>query len=318
MGTSRPVGKRSIQVKGKRGSFEKVIILAGTIDRTVYLTSTGKDRWPLAGRQREIAIAIPIISFAGIAIGIILQYAGVIPDAAEFWYGPAIGAFLLGYLAWLKPRLDVVSICAPIFAVLILVVPLDTRPSLLIVILFSISITILLIRLEKRFSTPAKISEEDPMEHYLYDYMERLRVMYKDVDRKTAHEIAQAFLAFRFGLYGNTVKQADEAILLMKDTEPQKVLKKALTMMRERAGNLENADVTPVTDNFFVDDDAPYLAIHIPPEANQDPATLQLDNAIILIYSVSYMTSEEDEQTLDEHQKYIIGILNSYKKAMGL
>ncbi len=282
------------------------------------MTSTEKDRWPGADRQREIALAIPIISFAGIAIGVVLQYMGLIPDAAEFWYGPTIGAFLLGYLAWLKPRLDVVSICAPIFAVMILIVPLDTKPSLLIVILFSISITILLIRLEKRFSTRVKISEEDPMEHYLYDYMERLRLMYKDIDRKTAHEIAQSFLSFRFGLYGNAVKQADEAILLMKDTEPQKILKKALTMMRERAQNLENADVTPVTDIFFAADDAPYLAIQLPEEADQDPATLQLDNAIILIYSVSYMTSEEDEQTLDEHQKYIIGILNSYKKAMGL
>lgn len=156
------------------------------------------------------------------------------------------------------------------------------------------------------------------MEHYLYDYMERTRVMFGDIDRKTSHEIAQAFLSFRFGLYGNAVKQADEAILLMKDTEPQKVLKKALTIMRKRADNLENADVTPVTDILFSQDDAPYLAVHIPGEANQDQSTLQLDNAIILVYSVSYMTSEDDEETLDEHQKYIVGILNSYKKAMGL
>lgn len=293
-------------------------MLGGTIYRTVYLTSTDKDRWPGAGRQREIAIAIPLISFAGIAIGVILQLAGVIPDAAEFWYGPAIGAFLLGYLAWLKPRLDVVSICAPVFAVMILIVPLDTKPGLLIVILFAISITILLVRLEKRFSTPVKIVEEDPMENYLYNYMERLRVMFSDINQKTAHEIAQAFLSFRFGLYGNTVKQADEAILLMKDTEPEKVLKKALTIMRERAKNLENADVTPVTDIFFLGDDAPYLAIHIPEEATEDPAKLNLDNAVILIYSVSYMRSEDDEQTLDEHQKYITGILSSYKRAMGL
>lgn len=282
------------------------------------MTITDKARWPGAGRQREIAIAIPLISFGGIAIGVILQVAGVITDAGEFWYGPAIGAFLLGYLAWLKPRLDIVSICAPIFAIMILIVPLETRPGLLIVILFAVSITILLVRLEKRFSTPVKISEEDPMENYLYDYMERLRVMFNDIDRKTAHEIAQAFLSFRFGLYGNTVKQADDAILLMKDTEPVKVLKKALTIMRERANNLENADVSPVTNIFFVDEDKPYLAVHIPEEANQDPAKLHQDNAIILIYSVSYMRSEDDEEILDEHQKYITGIISSYKKAMGL
>ena len=247
-----------------------------------------------------------------------LQLLGVIPDAAEFWYGPAIGAFLLGYLAWLKPRLDVVSICAPIFAVMILIIPLDTKPGILIVILFAVSITILLIRLEKRFSTPIKISEENPMENYLYDYMERLRVMFSDIDRKTAHEIAQAFLSFRFGLYGNAVKQADEAILQIKDTEPGKVLKIALSIIRERANNLQNADVTPVTDIYFVDDDAPYLAIQIPKEANQDPPVLHLDNAIILIYTVSYMRSKDDEETLEEHQKYITGIISSYKKAMGL
>lgn len=299
-------------------SPEKIINLTGTIYTSILLISIEKDRLPGANRQREIAIAIPLVSFGGIAIGVLLQLAGIIPDAAEFWYGPALGAFLLGYLAWLKPRLDVVSICAPIFAVMILIVPLETKPGLLIVILFAVSITILLIRLEKRFSTPAKIYKEDPMENYLYDYMERLRVIYSDIDRKTAHEIAQAFLSFRYALYGNAVKQADDAIHLMKDTEAQNVLKKALTIMRKRAGNLEIADVTPVTDIFFENDDAPYLAIHIPDEANQDPASLQLDNAIILIYSVSVMRSEDDEQTLEEHQKYITGILSSYKKAMGL
>jgi len=283
----------------------------------VSLTGEKEDWRPLSDRQREIAIAIPVISFGGIAAGVILQIAGVIPDAAQFWYGPAIGAFLLGYLAWLKPRFDIVSIFAPVYALLILIFPLETQPGLVIVILFAVSITILDIRLVKKFSTPSPFAMEDPMEQYLYEYIERLRTSYQDIDRKTAHEVAQAFLSFRYGLYGNAVKEADEAIPLLGGTEPRKVLQKALSLMRTRAYNLENADVTPVTAITFDAEDAPYMAIQIPDEANDDPSTLLLNNAIILVYAVSFLTSPDDEETLEEHQKYIISILTSYKKAMG-
>ncbi|HVP94479.1 MAG TPA: hypothetical protein VMS89_04825 [Methanoregulaceae archaeon] len=279
---------------------------------------TVEDRRPGAQWQREIAIAIPVISFAGIASGILLEQAGAIPNAGEFWYGPAAGAFLLGYLAFLKPRRDIVSLFAPVYALLILIVPTEARPNLLLLVLFAISITILDIRLVKRFSTPVQKKEIDPMEQYLYDYMERLRPVYRDIDRKTAHEIASAFLSFKYGLYGNAASQAKQAISQLKETEPEAVLKKALTILRMRAENLENADVTPVTGIEFGETEQSYTAIHVLPEANEDPATLTLDNALILVYAVSVLTSGDDEQALEEHQNFIVGLLTSYKRAMGL
>ena len=279
---------------------------------------TVEDRRPGAQWQREIAIAIPVISFAGIASGILLEQAGAIPNAGEFWYGPAAGAFLLGYLAFLKPRRDIVSLFAPVYALLILIVPTEARPNLLLLVLFAISITILDIRLVKRFSTPVQKKEIDPMEQYLYDYMERLRPVYRNIDRKTAHEIASAFLSFKYGLYGNAASQAKQAISQLKETEPEAVLKKALTILRMRAENLENADVTPVTGIEFGETEQSYTAIHVLPEANEDPATLTLDNALILVYAVSVLTSGDDEQALEEHQNFIVGLLTSYKRAMGL
>jgi hypothetical protein len=286
--------------------------------RTVTLTGAEQDRRPLADRQKELAIAIPVISFAGIALGIALQSAGIITDAGEFWYGPAAGAFLLGYLAWLKPRRDIVSLFAPVYAILILMMPLESRPTLILLVLFAISITILDVRLVKRFSTPVIKMVDDPMEQYLYDYMERLRPLYSDIDRKTAHEIASVFLSFKYGLYGNSVKEAEHSITLLKDTEAGAVLKKSLSIIRTRAENLEKADVSPVTGISYGDDDQPYIAIHVPAEANEDPATQTLDNAIIHLYAVSYLTSEDDEQALEEHQKYIVGVLSSHRRAMGL
>jgi hypothetical protein len=142
--------------------------------------------------------------------------------------------------------------------------------------------------------------------------------MYSDINRKTAHEIASAFLSFKYGLYGNAVSQAMQVISQLNDNEPHTVLKKALTILRMRAGNLENADVTPVTGIEFGESEQSYIAIHVLPEANEDPATLTLDNALILVYAVSLLTSEDDEQALDEHQNFIVGLLISYKRAMGL
>src|SRR5271157_1417362 len=160
------------------------------------VTGAEDDRGAGARWQKEIAIAIPVISFGGIAAGIILERTGLIPNAGEFWYGPAAGAFLLGYLAVIKPRRDIVSLFAPLYAILILIIPTEAKPTLVLLVLFAISITILDIRLVKRFSTPVQRKETDPMEQYLYDYMERLRPMYSDVNRKTAHEIASSFLSF--------------------------------------------------------------------------------------------------------------------------
>jgi hypothetical protein len=282
------------------------------------VTEALEDRRPGARWQKEIAIAIPVISFAGIAVGILLEQIGMIGDAGEFWYGPAAGAFLLGYLAILKPRRDIVSLFAPVYAILILIIPTDAKPSLVLLVLFAISITILDVRLDKRFSTAVKKKEIDPMEQYLYDYMERLRPMYSDIDRKSAHDIASAFLSFKYGLYGNAVGQATQAIAQLKGNEPHEVLKKALTILRTRAANLENADVTPVTGIGFDEAEQSYTAIHVLPEANEDPATLTLDNALILIYAVSLLRSEDDEQALEEHQNFIVGLLTSYKRAMGL
>ena len=64
---------------------------------------------------RILTIAIPAFSFGGILVAIALAQAGLIPDAGEFGWRCAIGGFLLGYLAYTKPRRDIVSLLAPVY-----------------------------------------------------------------------------------------------------------------------------------------------------------------------------------------------------------
>jgi len=61
-----------------------------------------------------------------------------------------------------------------------------------------------------------------------------------------------------------------------------------------------------------------YVPIILPPGQIEDPGSLELDNALILIYSVAVITSPDDEEAMTEHRKFIIRLLNGYKKALGI
>jgi hypothetical protein len=156
------------------------------------------------------------------------------------------------------------------------------------------------------------------MEHYLDEYIGRMKTFYPGFPSGTAHEIASAFLAFKFGLYENATRECTHAIALIPDSAPNDALKKALTIVRANAADRNNAQVTADLSVSFSPEEQAYTAIHIPPEKNEDQGTLDLDNALILIYVVALITSPDDEETLDEHRRTILRLLTDYKKAMGM
>jgi hypothetical protein len=156
------------------------------------------------------------------------------------------------------------------------------------------------------------------MEKYLDTYIGRMRTHYSRFPPGTAHEVASAFLAFKFGLYENAARECTQAISLIPDSTPNAALKKALAIVRANADDRNNAQVTADLSVTFSPDEHTYTAINLPPEKIDDPGTLELDNALILIYVVALITSPDDEDTLDEHHKTIIRLLTDYKKAMGM
>jgi len=134
----------------------------------------------------------------------------------------------------------------------------------------------------------------------------------------TAHEIASAFLAFRFRLFPNAIQECTRAISLIPDGGVNGALKKALSIVRAHAEDLENARFTADPTQVFSDEERPYLPVDLPPDRIEDPGTFQLDNALVLIYSVAAVTSPDDEETLAEHRKFIVRLLAGYKKALGM
>jgi len=156
------------------------------------------------------------------------------------------------------------------------------------------------------------------MEKYLEAYIERMRTQYPRFRPDTAHEIASAFLAFKFGLYENAARECTQAISLIPDSTPNAALKKALAIVRANAADRSNAQVNADNSVAFSPDERPYTAINLPAEKIEDPGTYELDNALILVYVVARITSPDDEEALDEHRRMIIRLLTDYKKAMGI
>jgi hypothetical protein len=156
------------------------------------------------------------------------------------------------------------------------------------------------------------------MERFLETYIGRMRAQFPNFPPATAHEIASAFLQYKFGLYENAVRECSHALPLIPESAPNAALKKALNIIRASAEARNNSQVTPDNPPAFTDAERPFVAITIPAEKNEDPATLELDNALILVYVVALITSPEDEEALEEHRRMIVRLLSDYKKALGL
>jgi hypothetical protein len=134
----------------------------------------------------------------------------------------------------------------------------------------------------------------------------------------TAHEIASAFLAYRFGLFPNVVQECNHAISHIPDSESNNVVKKALAIVRANAQNLDNSQFLEDVTIAFADNEIPYLPLNLPMEKIEDPGSYKLDNALVLVYAVASITSPEDEEVMAEHHKFIIRLLTGYKKALGI
>jgi len=156
------------------------------------------------------------------------------------------------------------------------------------------------------------------MERFLDEYIKQTRTRFPGFPPTTAHEIASAFLAYKYGLYENAVRECTHAIALIPDSAANASLKKALTIVRANAEDRNNSQVTADLAVAFTDAERAFVPIVIPAEKNEDPGTLELDNALIMVYVVALITSPDDEEPLEEHRKTILRLLTDYKKAMGL
>jgi Ca2+/Na+ antiporter len=262
-------------------------------------------------------IAVPAVSFGGIGIELLLASVGF-PYAV--WAGIAgcvAASCVLCYQAYLKPRRDLVSLFTPLFAFLIFIMPNDISSGVIVQTLFAATITFLAIRVEKLFN--ATKPQERTMKDVLNEYIARIEPLFAVIDEETGHLIAQSLLTYKFELYGSAAEKMTAALARLDAITPHPgAVERALLILRERTGDLADSRVTANPEHTFTEADYDNLAIRLRPDQIEDPAALDLDNALVLLYAVGIETSPDDEQALEEHQRFVIQILESYKDKLTL
>jgi hypothetical protein len=94
-------------------------------------------------------VIVPALAWGGILAGLL------IPFQPPFLSLGDIGCFLasvaIGIIAFMRQKKDLVSLFIPVIAVFIFIFPLEQKPGLAFQIVYAISLTALVIRLEKYF-----------------------------------------------------------------------------------------------------------------------------------------------------------------------
>ena len=109
---------------------------------------------PNNSMHRWMEIAIPLFSFGGAVMAILFQIQGISLDFRIPAFGCVLASCFLAYLAWIRPKKDIVALTTPIYSFIFFIVPTDYSTGVVLQLLYAVSLTILLVRLKVRFGTP--------------------------------------------------------------------------------------------------------------------------------------------------------------------
>ncbi|MDD1687559.1 hypothetical protein [Methanoregula sp.] len=248
-----------------------------------------------------LELAVPVLSLGGVLLAMLFSGPESPIDVRYFAAGCIISSFILAYLAWIRPRKDIVALTTPIYSFLFFVAPSDFAVNFVLELLYAVSLTILLIRLKMRFgaATEYGLSREKTLEEPLKTYCETISRQANDISPGSGHYAAVAFARFAQGDYRLAADVADAALAEMGNNSPSPVLATAFSIIREQGLLLEESAESPAEFIEFSSQDSDVLARSLPPaNKRNDCYEVSLDNALLFLYAAAWTASLKDRPLL--------------------
>ncbi|WP_292427358.1 hypothetical protein [Methanoregula sp.] len=245
-------------------------------------------------------LAVPVFSFGGAALAILTWTSGISIDLRFTAAGCVIASFVLAYLAWIRPKKDIVALTTPIYAIIFFAVPLDDAVATIVLeLLYAVSLSILLVRLKYRFGAPAATHEKGTLSGPLGEYVEKTQPACAGLPPAAAHRAAVVFLRYAAGEYGDVQLEARGGILLLDGSGNAPAFKTAFEILAEQAAITEKSLPRPAWYRQFTSADEALLARPLPPEKKNDEGydagfDAALDNALLLLFAAAWNASEAD------------------------
>ncbi len=153
------------------------------------------------------------------------------------------------------------------------------------------------------------------MDSFLTKYIERVSPAFSGIPGAAAHQVAFAFLSYKLGIYPDAVTRCDHALKLIEGRQVPGVLARALSVVRERAAALAESKYDARLPFLFTKEDLPFGIID-PKEPVADADLFQLTDALVLLYAAALASSPDDEQALEEQEKFILQLLATYRRTL--
>jgi hypothetical protein len=261
-----------------------------------------------------LELAVPLFSFGGALVAILFQMLGIFLDFHYPATGFVIASCILAYLAWIRPKKDIVALTTPIYSFIFFFIPTDYETGILLQLLYAASLTILLVRLKYRFGktgTAASMGKE--LGGSLKIYIGQTRDSFSDISPEAAHSAAVVFVRFAEGNYEDAAQNSKIALVDEEHPDPVTPLMRAFSIIREHATLLNTSLPRPVTYLTFPEKDLPLLANPPVPAYDDDDMKFYtaLDNALLLLFSAAWNASEQDHPHLIACQAFAQKLISS-------
>jgi hypothetical protein len=249
---------------------------------------------------RWLEIGVPLFSFGGAFLAILFQIQGKALDFRIPAFGCVLASCFLAYLAWIRPKKDIVALTTPIYSFIFFIVPTDYSTGVVLQVLYAVSLSILLVRLKYRFGTPGTaVSLGKELGGSLKTYIEDSRDSFSGTSREAAHSAALVFVRFAEGNYGDAALSSKTALIEGENPDQATPLMRAFSIIREHSTLLHKSLPRPVTYLTFPEKDLPVLAIPAAPANDADTEFYTaLDNALLVVFSAAWNNSERDRPYL--------------------
>jgi hypothetical protein len=261
-------------------------------------------------------LLVPVLSFGGAALAILVWTNGIAIDLRFTAAGCVLASVVLAYLAWVRPKKDIVALTTPIYALIFFAVPLDDAVATIILeLLYAVSLSILLVRLKYRFGKPAAaIPEGGALVGPLKEYVDRTHQACARMPTAAAHRAALVVLRFTAGNYGDVPPEAHEGIRELEGSGCAPAFTRAFEIVAEQAEITEKSRPRPSLYKEFAASDAALLARPLLPkkknEDGYDPGyDAALDNALLLLFAAGWTASEADRPHLRTAEAFAAKVL---------
>jgi len=263
--------------------------------------------------HRWLELAVPFFSFGGGLLAIVFLITGAPADFRISILGCVIASWVLAYLAWIRPKKDIVALSTPIYSFIFIAVPTDTSSAVILELLYAVSLTVLLVRLKYRFGKPGTaVYGGRELADPLKTYIEHTRESSSGISPETAHLATLAFVRFAEGEYKNSAQFSGTAAGQLEDTGSNFCLTRAFKIVKDHAALLDQSLPRPLTYRKFFPDDAFLLAKPTDPSHDQDTEFYTaLDNALLLVFSAAWNKSERDRPHLLACQAFAQKLMSS-------